>query len=480
MNTAISLPNVISKVLSAYKLTANGVWIMQQLTNIPGQAPSLKKTLKLRHVIMLGLGYLTPMTVFDTYGIVTEGTHGHVPTAYILALVAMLFTAASYGSMVKVFPTAGSAYSYTRKTINPHLGFLVGWVSLLDYLFLPMINVLLSKIYLSAAFPGVPGWIWVVSITLLLTLVNIRSINLTANFNTFLVIFQILVTTLFVALAIKGINGGMGSGQLFSLTPFYNSNMTLPTLFAGSAILCFSFLGFDAVTTYTEEAVNPTKTIPRGIFLVALIGGMIFITASYFATAAFPDVSKFHNPESASPEIAYMLGGALFQAIFLAGAITGTIASGLASHTSASRLLYAMGRENVLPKKIFGHLHPRFSTPVVDVILIGIFSLTAMSFDLDTALSFINFGALTAFTAVNVSVIAYFIVRKQMRSPLALVKYLLFPLLGASFVMFLWWNLDASSITLGLVWTVCGLAYLLITTKGFREKPPEIEFEEAI
>ncbi|MGO0059941.1 APC family permease [Brevibacillus fluminis] len=444
------------------------------------QAGSLKKTLKLWHVVVLGLGYLTPMTVFDTFGIVSQDTHGHVPTAYLIALIAMLFTAASYGKMVKEFPTAGSAYSYTSKAINPHLGFMVGWVSLLDYFFLPMINVLLAKIYLSAAFPGVPEWIWVVSVTLLFTLVNIRSVNLTANFNTLLVIFQILVTGFFVVLAIKALLSGKGAGTVATAEPFFSAGMTMPDLMAGAAVLCFSFLGFDAVTTYTEEAVNPTKTIPRGIVLVALIGGLIFTTASYFATAVIPDVSILQNPDSPSPEIAYLLGGAFFQSLFLAGAITGTIASGLASHTSASRLLFAMGREKVLPGSFLAYVHPRYSTPINSIIVTGVFCLAAIWFDLDTALSFINFGALTAFTAVNISVVIYFVVRKKQHSLGSLIQYVLFPALGAGFVGYLWVSLDAQSITLGLIWAALGLGYLLYTTKGFTKKPPKMDFEEAI
>lgn len=453
---------------------------MQQTHTSYEQTGSLKKTLKLWHVVVLGLGYLTPMTVFDTFGIVSQDTNGHVPTAYLIALIAMLFTAVSYGKMVKEFPSAGSAYSYTSKAINPHLGFMVGWISLLDYFFLPMINVLLAKIYLSAAFPGVPGWVWVISVTLLFTLVNVRSVNLTANFNTLLVIFQILVTSFFVILSIKALLAGKGAATITTVQPFFSPDMTMPALMSGAAVLCFSFLGFDAVTTYTEEAVNPTKTIPRAIVLVALIGGLIFITASYFATAVIPDVTILNNPEAPSPEIAYILGGALFQSLFLAGAITGAIASGFASHISASRLLFAMGREKVLPGKFLAIVHPRFSTPVNSIIITGIFCLAAIWFNLDTALSFINFGALTCFTAVNISVFCYFVIRKKQHSGKALIQYVLFPALGAAFVGYLWINLDAQSITLGVIWSILGLCYLLYKTKGFTKKPPKMDFEEAI
>ncbi|MGE5701085.1 MAG: APC family permease [Clostridia bacterium] len=441
---------------------------------------SLKRSLNLSHVFILGLGYITPMTVFDTFGIVSTETSGHVPTAYLLALVAMLFTAASYGKMVKEFPVAGSAYSYTRKTINPHLGFLVGWLAMLDYLFLPMVNVLLTNIYGSAAFPEVPGWAWIVGSTLIFTLINIRGANTTANFNSLLVVFQILVTGIFVILAIRAISGGMGSGEVVTVTPFVSSEMSFATLMTGASILCFSFLGFDAVTTYTEEAIDPKKTIPRGIFLTALIGGLIFIIASYFATAAFPDVSVFNDPEAPSPEIAAALGGAFFKALFLAGALTGTLASGLASHTSASRLLYAMGREHVLPSKIFGHVSERYRTPVINIVIVGVFSLIALFLTLEQAISFINFGALTAFTFVNLSVISHFIIRKKMRGPKAILNYLVAPLIGASFVGYLWYNLDMHSIMLGLAWGSIGLIYLVVATRGFKVKPPTIEFEEAV
>lgn len=442
--------------------------------------PGLKRTLKLSHIIILGLGYLTPMTVFDTFGIVTEETGGHVPLSYLLALCAMLFTAASYGKMVKEFPSAGSAYTYTRKTINPHLGFLVGWVSLLDYLFLPMVNALLTKIYMSAAFPNVPGWAWIIGITLLMTLVNIRGAHVTANFNTIFVCFQVLVTLSFVILTIYHLMNGVHGGTVFSTTPFFTSDMEFAAIFSGAAILCFSFLGFDAVTTYTEETINPKKNIPKGIFLVALIGGLIFTTTSYFGQGLFPNASYFADPESASAEIAFFIGGTLFQSIFLAGALTGTIASGLASHTSASRLLYAMGRENVLPRKIFGYVHPRFHTPVLNIVLIGIFCLSALFLDLETVLSFINFGALTAFTAVNLCVIFHFIIRKKERGLVAYFKYLVLPLIGASFVAFLWSNLDRNSLYLGIGWAILGIGYLLYATKFFTYTPPTIDFEEAI
>ncbi|WP_027415543.1 APC family permease [Aneurinibacillus terranovensis] len=441
---------------------------------------TLKRALGLWPIVMLGVGYMTPMVVFDTFGIASQSTNGLVPLAYIIALVAMLFTAFSYGKMVKAFPSAGSAYTYTQKTINPHLGFLVGWSSLLDYLLLPMVNALLAQIYLTAVFPDVPKWIWVVGFVLFVTFLNMWSVISTANFNTILVVYQFLVIAFFIVLAVRELTHGAGYGSVLTTQPFYKQGMHISALVAGATVLCFSFLGFDAVTTYSEETPNPVQTIPKAILLTAFIGGIIFILGSYFTQAVFPDVSAFKNPDATSPEIALYTGGRVFQLFFLAGSLAGVISSGLSSHASVSRLLYVMGRDNVLPKKLFGYVHPRWRTPVFNVILVGFVSLTALLFNLETAASFINFGALIAFTFVNVSVIAHYTVkRKRYKTLKDFLSHVVIPTIGAAFVAVLWYNLEHNSFMLGTGWSIIGFIYLLYLTKMFKMKPIDIHFEEA-
>ncbi|HWO97740.1 MAG TPA: APC family permease [Bacillus sp. (in: firmicutes)] len=439
----------------------------------------LKRSLKLWQVVMMGLAYMTPMVVFDTFGIVSEITKGHVPAAYIIALAGMLFTAASYGKLVRVYPTAGSAYTYTQKAINPHLGFLVGWSSLLDYLFLPMINALLTKLYLSALFPEVPSWIWVIVFVGIVTFLNLRSVNVLANFNTVFVLIQIAIMAVFVILVIRGLQNGEGTGEVLTIQPFFTDDMQLSALVAGATVLCFSFLGFDAVTTLAEETPNAVKTIPRAIFLTALWGGVIFITASFFIQLFFPDMSRFNDPEAALPEIALYVGGKLFQSIFLCTTFINTLASGMASHASVSRLLYVMGRDNVFPKKWFGYIHPKWQTPAFNAILVGVVSLSAIFFDLVMATSLINFGALIAFTFVNLSVISHFVIReKKHKTVKGFINYLVMPLIGAGLVGVLWVNLETSSFMLGLCWAAIGFGYLLYITKAFRSVPPQFEVEE--
>ena len=329
---------------------------------------TLKRSLGLWAIVGLGLGYMTPTVVFDTFGIVSEDTDGVVPLAYLVALTVMLFTAISYGKMVRVFPSAGSAYTYTRETMHPGLGFLVGWAALLDYLLLPMVNALIIRIYMVSMVPGVPGWIWVVLYVIGVTAINAVSMNSTSKLNFLLVVFEVVLIATFVLLAVIRLSEGMGQGTVFTTEPLFHSGVEVGAVLTGATVVCFSFIGFDAITMYTEEAKD-SKTVPRAIILTLLIGGGIFFVGGYFAQALFPDVSNFEVTDDTLPEIALYVGGELFQILFVAGAFAATVASGLASHASVARLLYVMGRNGVLkPSRFFGYVHPKYHTPTMTVV----------------------------------------------------------------------------------------------------------------
>ncbi|WP_066067611.1 APC family permease [Neobacillus soli] len=440
---------------------------------------SLKRSLGLWAIVGLGLGYMTPTIVFDTFGIVSEGTNGVVPLAYLTALAVMLFTAISYGKMVQVFPSAGSAYTYTRETMNPHLGFIVGWAALLDYILLPMVNALIIRIYMVSLFPEVPAWIWVVSYVAVVTALNVWSMGKTSNLNSILVIFEIVLIAAFIVLAFVKLSQGMGQGTIFTTEPLFHANVQLGHVLTGATVVCFSFIGFDAVTMYAEEAIDQ-KTMPKAIMLTVLIGGAIFFIAGYFAQSLFPNVSNFKVTDDTLPEIGLYVGGTLFQLIFLAGAFAATVASGLASHASVSRLLYVMGRNGVLPRKLFGYVHPKFRTPAFNVILVGVVSLLAIAPSLELISSVINFGALIAFTFVNLSVIAHFVFRKKRyKTGKDVFTYLIMPIIGAGSTGILWYNLHADALIGGIVWIVIGFIYLLIQTKFFRTKMADLAFDEA-
>lgn len=437
----------------------------------------LQRTLSLGAVVLFGIAYMTPIIVLGTFGILAQTTAGLVPAAYLAALVAMFFTAMSYGRMAAAFPVAGSAYSYVRKAISPKLGFIAGWAVLLDYLFLPMAIWLIGAAYLASAFPSIPQWLWVLAFIGITSAINIVGLKLANGINALLMLVQFLVLIAFVALCVHYI-GGDASTPLWSIEPFFNGDLQMPLIMSGAAIACYSFLGFDAVSTLTEETRDPRRTIPRAIMLITLIGGLIFIGVSYFVQRAHPSF-QFDSVDSAAYEIARNIGGDLFVSIFLIGLIVGQFASGLAAQASGSRLLFAMGRDGVLPKAFFGTLHARFGTPVNSILLCAAVALLALKLDVTTSTSFINFGAFLAFSLVNLSVIFHYWIGGEKKGLRELVLFLLFPFIGLVANVWLMVSLDHLAVYLGLSWLAIGVVYLAVLTGGFRRQPPELDFQEA-
>ncbi|WP_322844661.1 APC family permease [Pseudomonas sp. B33.4] len=437
----------------------------------------LQRTLSLGSVVLFGIAYMTPIIVLGTFGILAQSTAGMVPAAYLAALIAMFFTAMSYGRMAAAFPVAGSAYSYVRKAISPKLGFIAGWAVLLDYLFLPMAIWLIGAAYLASAFPSIPQWIWVLAFIGITSAINIIGLKLANGINALLMLVQFLVLIAFVALCVHYI-GGDASTPLWSIKPFFNGDMQMPLIMSGAAIACYSFLGFDAVSTLTEETRDPRRTIPRAIMLITLIGGLIFVGVSYFVQIAHPSF-QFDSVDSAAYEIARNIGGDLFVSIFLIGLIVGQFASGLSAQASGSRLLFAMGRDGVLPKSFFGTLHARFGTPVNSILLCAVVALLALKLDVTTSTSFINFGAFLAFSLVNLSVIFHYWIGGEKKGLRELVLFLLFPFIGLVADLWLMVSLDHLAVYLGLSWLAIGVVYLAVLTGGFRRQPPEMDFQEA-
>lgn len=459
---------------------------MTTLTPAPlPDAQLLRKNLTLWHVIIIGLAYIQPMTLFDTFGLVSDESHFHVPTSYIFALVAILFTSFSYGKMIRRYPSSGSAYTYAQQAIHPNVGFLVGWSSWLDYLLSPMVNIILAMIYLQALFPTINHWVWVVGLTALMTGVNLRGAKFVANFNSWIVFVQLAVIVYFVFLLYQQLSAGQnadgaiaeqaGAVGLWSMQPFWNEMTEVSKLITGATLLCFSFTGFDALSSLAEETKDTERTLPKAIVLTSLLAGVIFIIASYFMQLYFPNdpATYFADIEATQPDILKIVGGAAFQAWVLGFAIITVMASGISAHAGVSRLMYVMGRDGVISNKIFGHISPTLRVPSYNIIMVGIVALTAGFLDLDFVISLISFGALTAFSFVNLSVIARYAVRdKRYHSAKEIFHFIIMPTLGFIAVLLLWLEVDGSSLSAGLIWGGIGVIYLAYKTKGFKHPAP--------
>ncbi|QZI70774.1 APC family permease [Pseudomonas protegens] len=440
------------------------------------QGTSLRRILGLPALVFFGLVYMVPLTVFTTYGVVTQITGGRTAAAYVITLLAMLFTALSYSVMVRKYPIAGSAYSYASLSFGPGIGFLAGWSLLLDYLFLPMINYLVIGLFLNLAFPAVPAWVFVVATISLVTLLNIRGIGSVSSMSNLIVCAQMVFVVVFVALVIRQLAGAesldlsapwIGDGSQTGLLP----------LMAGAAVLCLSFLGFDAVSTLAEETRDPRRDIPRAIVITTLGAGLLFILLAMTSQLAFPG-SSFKDADSAASEVMLHAGGRFLEMFFTATYVAGAAGSALASQASVSRILFSMGRDGILPRRVFGTLSERYKTPVIAIVLVSLVSLLAVVIDLTTLASMISFGALVAFSVVNLAVIKSHLGQGQPRTGARLLQYGLLPLIGFGLIVWLWTSLSALTLGIGLAWFALGLAYLGVHTRGFRQPAPTVQFSE--
>ena len=434
---------------------------------------TLKRTMKLHHLVIFGVAFLTPMIAYTIYGVIATASHGVESGSICFAVIAMLFTALSYGHMAKAFPAAGSTYTYTRKAINAKLGVVAGWIVLLGYVFFPMAIWLIGASYFSAAVPAVPSWVWLIAFIVVTSLINIVGVEVGSKINFIMVSIQVVIIVAFLIFTIKAITEGMGEGTLASFSPFYNPDIDFSYTVAGAAAACYCFLGFDALTTFTEDTIDPTKNIPRSIILTLLVCGAIFLVVTYFTHLVHPSFD-YPNPDNAAYDIAKQVAPSVFGGIFLLGTIAGQFAAGLSAQASGARLLYAMGRDGVLPKKFFGNLNHKTQTPVNAIILTGVVALFAVFLDVTKATAYINFGGFVAFFFVNISVIVYYFIKQKQRSVKGFFLYLVFPILGALLCLYLLIHLDKIAIILGCAWTVAGIIYLLVLTKGLKEEPPEL------
>lgn len=434
-----------------------------------------KRVLGTPSLVLFGLVYMVPLTVFTTYGIVTQLTGGRVPLAYLITLVAMVFTARSYARMSVAYPYAGSAYVYTQRSFGGAVGFLSGWALLLDYLFLPMINYLVLGIYLSASFPGIPAWVFVVAAIALVTVLNVVGIVSVNRTNLVIIAVQTIFIVVFLALAFSTAAGN----AVDPLLPFTGDGTVegFGALFAGAAILCLSFLGFDSVSTLAEEAKDAKRSVPRAIMITTLTAGAIFIVISYAAQLVFPS-NAFTDVDSAGLDVVAAAGGEWLSTLFIAGYVAGATGSALTSQASVARILFAMGRDGVLPRPVFGRLSKRFGTPVVAVLIVSAISMLALVFDLMLLSEMISFGALIAFSVVNLSVIKHYFIDGRERTGLAVLNNLVLPLIGFALTVWLWTSLSGRTFVIGLSWLAVGVIILAIVTRGFRRPTPMLDLKE--
>jgi putrescine importer len=395
--------------------------------------------------------------------------------AYLIAVIPMSFSALSFGLMGAEFPRAGSSYTFTGKSISPHLGFVTGWAILLDYGLFPLLNYIVLAIFATQLFPALPFNVVIMGSIILICIVNLLGIKSLATVNNILTIFGFLVAFYFIYAAVIALNNGVGTG--FSSVAFVNpETFSWGTIITGASIACFSFIGFDAITTLAEEVKKPRTTLPMATIITCLSMALLFALTSFLAQGVFPDISKFTDTDAAFLDVAMVAGGQTLKNAIILAMVAGALAFSLDMMAGVTRLLYGMGRDGVLPKKIFGYAHPKTNVPVYNVLLVTVFCLAGTNIKLGDLIPVINFGGLFAFICVNASVVSHFYIKKQRRQGFVnKVLYLVFPGLGFLTCLVLWLGLPMNAKLIGGSWAFVGVIYMAFLTKGFKEAMPEMK-----
>jgi putrescine importer len=417
---------------------------------------------------MFGLSYICPSVVVSTFGVVAVRSGGAGALAYLLATIAMVLTAASYGRMAARYPESGSAYTYVARTTNPTLGLVVGWVLILDYFFIPTVICLITAKALEVLWPATSFHFWILVVASLATGINLLGIKVADRVNLTIMTAQLLAMGLLMFVCSRYLHAtslAPATGPAFTLAPFHTSAANLPLAMAGAAIACYSFLGFDAVSTLSEETVDPTRNIPRATILAAGLAGLIFVATVYLMSLAHPSL-RFADIDDAGFEVLKAVTGSGFTSAFTVVLIVSNLAAVVCAQAGCSRLLYAMARDNMLPKTFFGYLSPRFRVPTLSIGLMGVVMLLGQWLDVDTATSCVNFGAFSAFLAVNACVVIDRVGGKRALNIGAVA--LAVALVGAAASAWLIFSLSRTALTVGLIWLTIGLVYVGLRSRVVR------------
>jgi len=405
-------------------------------------------------------------------------------------MIAMVFTAMSYGRMARVYPSAGSAYTYVGRELHPSLGYVTGWSMTMDY----MVNPLICTIWCSKAMADLmtgtrfqvpyPGLVWPVFFAGMFTVLNLRGVKTSARINAILCAIMGAVILAFFWYTIRYIFHIPQFPESFFLRPFFNpQTFTVSRVFHGTSVAVLTYIGFDGISTLSEEVDNPKRNIFLATVLVCVITGVLAAAEVYGAQLLsfhrfgtdFGVFSQFGD-ENVFSHVAGIAGGVLMTKVISVTLLIATVGSGMGSQLGAARLLYGMGRSGAIPRKFFGAIHPKTHVPSNNVLFVGVVALIgAFLISYDNGAELLNFGALIAFMGVNLASLTHYYIRGNDRTLWQLIP----PALGFLICGFIWWHLSTLAWIVGWIWMISGVAYGAWKTRGFQsdlvnfDVPPE-------
>jgi putrescine importer len=442
----------------------------------PAGSVRLNRTLGLWNLIIIGMVIIQPTAPMGIYGVISNKAQGHVVTTILIAMVAMLLTAISYGRMARVYPSAGSAYTYVGQEIHSSLGYIVGWGMVMDYLLNPLICTAFCAKAAMNILPGLSYYVWILLFAAFFTWVNLRGVKTSARMNEVLCVGMVIVVIFFLASVVRLLWHAQHDPGFF-VRPFYNPATFHPSsIFAGTSVAVLTYIGFDALSTLSEEAENPRRNILLATVLVCLIAGVlsgleVYAAQLVWGSKPFPA----DRVESAFAIIARQAGGVVLFQLINFTLLVANMGSGMGSQLAAGRLLYGMGRSDAIPKSFFGVIEPKRRIPRNNILAVGAFALAGAGVleffanklgggAYEIGAQALNFGAFIAFMGVNAAAFVHYWLHGKVRT----LSGFLVPVLGFLICGFIWLNLSRPALILGAAWMIAGIAYGAIRTRGFK------------
>jgi amino acid transporter len=432
--------------------------------------PGLKRSLTLWGLILYGIIVIQPVAPMSPFGVVSNAAHGHVALAMVMCMVALACTGISYGRMARAYPSAGSAYTYVSREVHPLPGYITGWAMAMDYVLNPLIcTIVCSKLTLN--YMGEAGkavWVYpalAVFYAGVFVALNLVGVKTNARINAVLALAMGAVILWILYAAARYIMALPSVPEGFFTKPFYDPDtFRFSDVLKGTSLAVLTYIGFDGISTLSEEVENPRRNVLLATVLTCCIVGVLAVAMTYAAQLVWYPETSFPSAmvESAYVQVTGKMGGPLLFNVVNATLLVATIGSGMAALLGAARLLYGMGRDNAIPRSFFGFVN-RNGVPSRNVWLIGAISLFGallatpkleiMSFD--RAVSLLNFGALLAFAGVNAAAFIRYVVREKDHSFSMIAP----PIVGFLLCVYLWYGLGWLALGWGVGWSVVGILY---------------------
>jgi putrescine importer len=438
---------------------------------------STRRLLTLWELIVFGIILIQPIAPVPIFGVAQKLSDGHTASIMLIAMLAMVITAVSYGRMAALFPSVGSAYTYVGKGLNQNLGFLVGWAMALEYL----ISAIMTTVWIATAMhtvytPQVPYVFWAALVCAINTVLNLLGVRTSTRANKVLLYFMFIVVGVFIILAVRFLYANQGWQGIFSIQPFYDPGaFDAHRVLTATSFVALTYIGFDGLTTLTEDVKDPKRNVLLATVIVCLSTGVFGCLEVYLGQRVWPNWHTFSSLETAFMDVCGRVGGPLLFNTMGFTLIVASFGAGLACTLSAAKLLFGMGRDNVLPRKFFGYMAPDSSTPTYNVIFIGLLSLAVavmLNYIGDAyqhAGELVNFGAFLAFMGVNLATFWQYGVKRRLDNSRRVFMDMVLPLSGFAFCVLIWWNLGSLAKIAGGIWFLVGLLYLALKTRGFRK-----------